>query len=238
MLELTAQAPKDLLSTSLCRGHINVLFAENDALCPQPYNLTYVVNSDGTPYVSFDNLCSMTFHEFTQLEHAKPLLAYRALFSYKAQYCGDFLFIPISELKQCAVSFVELLEHLVNSNDRLESAALFLASERFKALSADSDKLYKLVDTIEQLREYVDDYLDWLYDARRKAETALQSEEREIWHKHGGYVSDENGNNPADCFDGYLRDIETATEQIELIESTLFGPEPVDLGADTDGAVL
>ena len=93
-------------------------------------------------------------------------------------------------------------------------------------------------DTIEQLREYVNDYLDWLYDARRKAETALQSEEREIWHKHGGYVSDENGNNPADGLDGYLRDIETATEQIELIESTLFGPEPVDLGADTDGAVL
>lgn len=142
MLELTAQAPKDLLNTVLCRSHIDVLFAENDALCPQPYNLTYVVNSDGTPYVSFDNLCSMAFHEFTQLEHAKPLLAYRALFSYKAQYCGDFLFIPISELKQCAVSFVELLEHLVNSNDRLESAALFLASERFKALSADSDKLY------------------------------------------------------------------------------------------------
>lgn len=93
-------------------------------------------------------------------------------------------------------------------------------------------------DTIEQLREYVEDYLVQLYDARAKAEAALQAEKREIWHKHGGYISDENGNNPADCLDGYLRDIETATEQIELIENTLFGPEPVDLGADTDGAVL
>lgn len=93
-------------------------------------------------------------------------------------------------------------------------------------------------DTIEQLRDYVDDYLVQLYDARDRAEAALQEEKREIWHKHGGYISDENGNNPADCLDGYLRDIETATEQIELIENTLFGPEPVDLGADTDGAVL
>lgn len=93
-------------------------------------------------------------------------------------------------------------------------------------------------DTIEQLRDYVDDYLVQLYDARRKAETALLAEEREIWHKHGGYISDAAGNNPADCLDGYLRDIETATEQIELIERTLFGPEPVDLSADTDGAVL
>ena len=145
MIELTTQAPKDLLSTSFCRSHIDVLFAENDALCPQPYNLTYMVNSDGTPYVSFDNLCSVAFHKFTQLERAKPLLAYRALFSYKAQYCGDVLFIPINELKQCAASFAELLEHLVNSNDRLELTALFLAGERFKALSADADKLYKLV---------------------------------------------------------------------------------------------
>lgn len=93
-------------------------------------------------------------------------------------------------------------------------------------------------DTIGQLRDYVDDYLVQLYDARRKAETALQSEEREIWHRHGGYISDAAGNNPADCLDGYLRDIETATEQIDLIESTLFSPEPVDLGADIDGAVL
>lgn len=93
-------------------------------------------------------------------------------------------------------------------------------------------------DTIEQLREYVEDYLVQLYDARAKAEAALQAEKREIWRKHGGYVSNENGNNPADCLDGYVMDIETATEQIELIEDALFGPEQLDLSADTDGAVL
>ena len=144
MLELATTVITDLPQDSTL-GQIKVLFAENEAPCPQPLLLQYLVAPNGSFYVNFDALCSAAFHLLVQSESIRNLLAYHAIFYHKARHYGSFLWVPLDEVEGLATSCVKLLDHLVDSKARLESVELHLVSTRFKDLSADAGKLSQLV---------------------------------------------------------------------------------------------
>ena len=75
MLELATTVITDLPQDSTL-GQIKVRFAENEAPCPQPLLLQYLVAPNGSFYVNFDALCTAAFHLLVLLGTCWPIMPF------------------------------------------------------------------------------------------------------------------------------------------------------------------
>lgn len=144
MLELATTPVTDLPQDSV-QSSIDVLFAENRGMYPQPLTLHYLFTPSGAPYLRLDSFYHIVFNDFGVPENIGCLLSYLAKFHHQAKPLNKVLFMPLEEVETFAMRCAELLDHLTDSRARFESVVLNLASARCKELSTDTVKLFELV---------------------------------------------------------------------------------------------